>query len=133
MNRYGYAMLGSLVAILSSRLYVVLDGSLNFTFDNHVLHHAYYRFWILILAGIVKIIDRKLSMNVISTMIGFALGLIADEMNLFLNIGHAYTLTLYYQPFNYYWDFSLIFLFYTLSRMASPINLIIGNHEEVEI
>ena len=54
-------------------------------------------------------------------------------MNLFLNVGHAYTLTLYYQPINYYWDFSLIFLFYTLSRMARPINLIIGNPEEVEI
>lgn len=58
MNRYGYAMLGSLIAILSSRLYVVLDGSLNFPFDNHVLHHAYYRFGIMVLTGMAKLIEK---------------------------------------------------------------------------
>lgn len=132
MNRYAYALAGSTIAILSSRLYVGLGGPLNFSIDDHVLHHAYYGFGILILAGIVKMVDRKISMNVISIMIGFALGLIADEMDLFLNIGHAYTLTLYYQPINYYWDFSLIFLFYILSKKG-PVNLIIGNPGGVEI
>ena len=70
MNRYGYALAGSIIAILSSRLYVGLGGPLNFSIDDHVLHHAYYGFGILIFAGMVKLFDRKISMNVISAMIG---------------------------------------------------------------
>ena len=77
MNRYGFALLGSLSAILSARLYVALGGSLNYSFLGYQLHHFYYGLSLLVVAGVLKRI--KASESLISFITSMALGYIADE------------------------------------------------------
>ena len=85
MNRYGFALLGSLSAILSARMYVALGGSLNYYFLGYQLHHFWYGLSLLIVVGILKRI--KASESLISFTTGMALGFIADEFDRFLSIG----------------------------------------------
>jgi hypothetical protein len=113
MNKYGFALAGSLTAIISGRLYVGLGGSLDFTIFNHVLHHFYYGLSLLIVAGILKRI--KASESLISFIIGMALGFIADESDLLLSIGRPYTLYLYNQPLNLAMDIILILTLWKFS------------------
>ena len=113
MNKYGFALAGSLTAIISGRLYVGLGGSLDFTIFNHVLHHFYYGLSLLIVAGILKRI--KASESLISFIIGMALGFISDESDLLLSIGKSYTLQLYNAPFNLAMDIILILTLWKFS------------------
>ena len=113
MNKYGFALLGSLSAILSARLYVALGGSLNYSFMGYQLHHFYYGLSLLVVAGILKRI--KASESLISFIIGMALGFIADESDLLLSIGRPYTLYLYNQPLNLGMDVILILTLWKFS------------------
>ena len=56
MNRYGFALLGSLSAIISARMYVLAGGNLNYSFLGYQLHHFYYGLSLLVIAGI-QILD----------------------------------------------------------------------------
>ena len=129
MNRYSYSMLGSLIAIILSRSYVLLGGSLNFSFLGHELHHLYYGLGILILLPILK--KRGLSYQWIFFLIGFALGLISDEADLLLSIGSPYTLRLYDNPINFATDLILILTFFRLSQNHSYINGLLYDSETV--
>ena len=113
MNKYGFALIGSISAILSARLYVSLGGSLNFSIFNHTLHHFYYGIALLVIAGILKRI--KASESLISFIIGMALGFIADESDLLLSIGRSYTLQLYNDPLNLAMDIILILTLWKFS------------------
>ena len=113
MNKYGFALLGSLSAILSARMYVALGGSLNYSFMGHELHHFYYGIGLLVIAGILKRI--KASESLISFIIGMALGFISDESDLLLSIGKSYTLQLYNAPFNLAMDIILILTLWKFS------------------
>ena len=129
MNKYGFSLLGSLVAIILSRSYVLLGGSLNFFFIGHELHHLYYGIGILILLPILR--KRGLSYQWIYFLFGFALGLVSDEADLLLSIGSAYTLRLYDNPINFATDLILILTFFRLSQNHSYINGLLYDSETV--
>ena len=113
MNRYSFALIGSLSAIISARLYVGFGGNLNYSFLGHELHHFYYGIGLLVIAGILKRI--KASESLISFIIGMALGFITDEFDLLLSIGRPYTLYLYNQPLNLAADIILILTLWKFS------------------
>ena len=114
MNRYGFALAGSLTAIVSARAYVSLGGSLNFTIFNHTLHHFYYGLSILILLPILR--KKGLSYSWTYFLIGFSLGLITDEFDLILSIGESYSLELYDNPVNIAMDLILVLVLFRLSQ-----------------
>ena len=114
VNKYGFALAGSLVAIILSRSYVSLGGSLNFSFLGYQLHHFWYGISLLILAGILRI--RKFPESLIFFTIGLGLGFIFDEFDLLLSIGSPYTLRLYDNPVNIAMDLILVLVLFRLSQ-----------------
>jgi hypothetical protein len=115
MNKNGFILAGSILAILSGRLYVGLGGNLNYSFLGFQLHHFYYGISLLILAGILKI-KSKVPESVILFLTGLGLGYISDEFDLLLSIGRPYTLQLYNAPLNLAADTILILVLFRLSR-----------------
>ena len=115
MNRYGFALAGSISAIISARAYVGLGGGLDFSIFNHVLHHFYYGISLLILAGILKV-RNKVPASVILFLTGMALGFVCDEFDLLLSIGRPYTLQLYNAPLNLAMDVILVLVLFRLSQ-----------------
>ena len=130
MNRYGFALIGSLGAIISARLYVGLGGGLDFSIFNHVLHHFYYGVALLILGGILKIKSR-VPESVLLFIVGMALGYIADESDLFLSIGRPYTMQLYYAPLNLAMDTILILVLFRLSENRNYVHGLLYDSEHV--
>ena len=116
MNRYGFALIGSISAILSARLYVSLGGSLNFSIFNHTLHHFYYGLSLLVVAGLLRI-RNKVPESLIFFVIGLGLGFVTDEFNLLVNIGQRYTLAMYDNPVNLAMD---TFLLIALMKLSQP-------------
>jgi hypothetical protein len=114
MNRYRFALLGSLSAIISARLYVGFGGSLNFSFLGHELHHFYYGISLLIFAGILK--RKGVSELLIFFIVGLGLGYIFDEFDLLLSFGKPYTMRLYDNPINISMDTILILIFFRLNQ-----------------
>lgn len=55
MNKYGYALVGSILSISSARLCVGLGGSLNFSLLGHSLHHFNYGLGLTLIALIPKL------------------------------------------------------------------------------
>ena len=114
MNKYGFALIGSIASIVSARLYVGLGGPLNFSILGHSLHHFYYGVGLLILAGILKL--RKIDLpGLIPFLTGAGLGFITDETTLIIFIGHAYTMQLYDSPINISMDVLLLLGLWKLS------------------
>ena len=117
MNKNGFILAGSIVAIVSGRLYVGLGGNLNYSFLGYQLHHFYYGVALLILAGILKL--RKVPESLIFFVLGLGLGYVCDEFDLLLSFGRSYTLELYNAPLNLASDVILLLALYRLSR-SSP-------------
>ena len=113
MNRYSYALIGSISAIVSARAYVSMGGNLNYSVLGYQLHHFYYGVALLVIAGILK--RLKSPEWLIFFILGMALGFIADEFDLLLSIGRSYTLQLYNEPLNLAMDIILIFTLWKLS------------------
>ena len=113
MNKYSFTLAGSLLAILSARIYVLAGGNLNYSFLGYELHHFYYGICLLVIAGILK--RLKSPEWLISFIIGMALGYIADESDLLLSIGRSYTLQLYNNPLNFATDIILLLTLWKLS------------------
>ena len=114
MNKYSYALVGSLGAILSARLYVGFGGSLNFSIFNHTIHHLYYGICLLIIAAFLK--KMKVPESLLFFVIGLGLGFVMDEFNLLVNIGQRYTLAMYDNPVNLAMDTSLLIALMKLSQ-----------------
>ena len=129
MNRYSYSLLGSLIAIVSARVYVALGGGLDFTIFNHTLHHFYYGVALLILAAILKV--RKFPESLISFILGMALGYVADEFDLLLSIGKPYSMQLYYAPLNLAMDTILILVLFRLSENRNYVHGLLYDTEHV--
>ena len=129
MNRYGFALIGSLSAITSARLYVALGGGLDFTIFNHTLHHFYYGVALLILAGILRI--RKFPEPLIFFTIGLGLGYLCDEFDLLLSIGRPYSMQLYYAPLNLAMDTILILVLFRLSENRNYVHGLLYDTEHV--
>ena len=121
MNRYGFALIGSLSAITSARLYVGLGGSLNYSFLGYQLHHFWYGVSLLILAGILRI-RNKVPASVILFLTGLGLGYISDEFDLLLSIGRPYTLQLYNAPLNLAMDVILVLVLFRLSQTHNYVH-----------
>ena len=121
MNRYGFALVGSISAIISARAYVGLGGGLDFSIFNHVLHHFYYGISLLILAGILKV-RNKVPASVILFLTGMALGFVCDEFDLLLSIGRPYTLQLYNAPLNLAMDVILVLVLFRLSQTHNYVH-----------
>ena len=115
MNKNGFILAGSILAILSGRLYVGLGGNLNYSFLGFQLHHFYYGLVLLILGGVLKI-KSKVPESVILFLTGLGLEYISDEFDLLLSIGRPYTLQLYNAPLNLAADTILILVLFRLSR-----------------
>ena len=129
MNRYSYSLLGSLIAIVSARVYVALGGGLDFTIFNHTLHHFYYGVALLILAAILKV--RKFPESLIFFILGMALGYVADEFDLLLSIGKPYSMQLYYAPLNLAMDTILILVLFRLSENRNYVHGLLYDTEHV--
>ena len=129
MNRYSYSLLGSLVAIVSARVYVALGGGLDFTIFNHTLHHFYYGVALLILAAILKV--RKVPESLIFFTIGLGLGYLCDEFDLLLSIGKPYSMRLYYAPLNLAMDTILILVLFRLSENRNYVHGLLYDTEHV--
>ena len=114
MNKNGFILAGSIVAIVSGRLYVGLGGNLNYSFLGYQLHHFWYGISLLIFAGIMKV--KKVPESLIFFIVGLGLGYISDEFDLLLSIGRPYTLELYNAPLNLAMDTILILVLFRLSR-----------------
>lgn len=129
MNRYLPALIGSIFAIVLSRSYVFMGGSLNFSFFGHQLHHLYYGLSILILLPILK--RKGLSHQWIFFLIGFSLGLVSDEADLLLSIGSPYTLRLYDNPVNIAMDLILVLVLFRLSQTHAYVCGLLYDTEHV--
>ena len=121
MNRYGFALAGSISAIISARLYVGLGGGLDFSIFNHVLHHFYYGISLLILGGILKI-KSMVPESVLLFIVGMALGYVCDEFDLLLSVGRPYTLQLYNAPLNLAMDVILVLVLFRLSQTHNYVH-----------
>ena len=121
MNRYGFALAGSISAIISARAYVALGGSLNYSFLGYQLHHFWYGISLLILAGILKI-KSEVPEPLILFIIGLGLGYISDEFDLLLSIGRSYTLQLYNAPLNLAMDVILVLVLFRLSQTHNYVH-----------
>ena len=115
MNKNGFILAGSILAILSGRLYVGLGGNLNYSFLGYQLHHFYYGVCLLIVAAILKI-KSKVPESVILFLTGLALGYVFDEFDLLLSVGRPYTLELYNAPLNLAMDVILVLVLFRLSQ-----------------
>ncbi len=63
-----------------------------------MIHHLYYGVGLIILSLILLLLSDLLDLDMeflISFMFGFSLGLIVDEINMFLFIGSPYTMQMY--------------------------------------
>ena len=129
MNKYAFSLLGSLVAIVSARVYVALGGGLDFTIFSHVLHHFYYGVALLILAGIMKV--KKVPESLIFFVVGMALGFIFDEFDLILSIGESYSLELYDNPVNVAMDLILVLFLFRLSQSHNYVHGLLYDTEHV--
>lgn len=129
MNRYSYALLGSILSISSARLYVGLGGPLNFSVLGHELHHFYYGIGLLILAGILKL--KGINPNLIAFIVGLSLGYITDETTLIIFIGHAYSMQLYDSPIDISLDILLVMTLWRLSAQEDCLH--ISNGPEVSL
>ena len=121
MNKNGFILAGSILAILSGRLYVGLGGNLNYSFLGYQLHHFYYGLSLLILAGILKI-KSEVPEPLILFIIGLGLGYISDEFDLLLSIGRSYTLQLYNAPLNLAADVILVLVLFRLSQTHNYVH-----------
>jgi hypothetical protein len=121
MNKNGFILAGSILAILSGRLYVGLGGNLNYSFLGYQLHHFYYGISLLILAGILKV-RNKVPEPLILFIIGLGLGYISDEFDLLLSIGRSYTLQLYNAPLNLATDVILVLVLFRLSQTHNYVH-----------
>ena len=130
VNKYGFALIGSLTAITSARLYVGLGGSLNFSILGHELHHFYYGITLLIIAAILKI-KSKVPESLIFFIIGLGLGYLCDEFDLLLSIGRPYTLELYDNPVNVAMDLILVLILFRLSRSHNYVHGLLYGAERV--
>ena len=130
MNKNGFILAGSILAILSGRLYVGLGGNLNYSFLGFELHHLYYGVSLLILAGILKI-KSKVPESVILFLTGMALGYIVDESDLLLSIGRSYTLELYNAPLNLSMDIILVLVLFRLSQTHNYVHGFLPGTEHV--
>ena len=130
MNKNGFILAGSILAILSGRVYVGLGGNLNYSFLGFQLHHFYYGISLLILAGILKI-KSEVPEPLILFIIGLGLGYISDEFDLLLSIGRSYTLQLYNAPLNLAMDVILVLVLFRLSQTHSYVNGLLYDSETV--
>jgi hypothetical protein len=120
MNRYGFALISSISAIISARLYVGLGGSLNYSFLGYQLHHFWYGISLLILAGIMKV--KKVPESLIFFVLGLGLGYVCDESDLLLSIGRPFTIQLYLAPLNLAMDIILILTLFKLSQTHNYVH-----------
>ena len=91
------AAVGSLLGISIARSYVYMSGNLDIVILGHVLHHIDYGFAILVLVAIslsvLRSVKKRIPWKGVSGITGFSLGLITDEINIFMNFGRRYTLS----------------------------------------
>ena len=129
MNKYGFALIGSITSIASARLYVGFGGPLDFSILGHSLHHFYYGVSLLILSGILRL--KRINPNLIAFIVGLSLGYITDETTLIMFIGHAYTMQLYDSPINISMDILLLIGLLRLSAQGDYLH--VSNGPEVTL
>ncbi|MCL5009614.1 MAG: hypothetical protein M1433_01365 [Candidatus Parvarchaeota archaeon] len=111
-----YVILGAITAILIARVYVLLGGSVTFTYDGIYLHHLFYGVILVAIVGILaflfndKLSEHNRLKKTLAFLFGLGLGLIIDESNLLILTGQEYSLTQYYSYYNIIIEFSVIIL-----------------------
>ncbi len=104
----GYFILGFVIAVVLSRLYVYQGEDINIYFYGHMIHHLYYGIILLIfsflLLSVWDISRRNIFGKTLSMVMGIGLGFIVDEFNFLFSFGKTYTVALYEQPINIVMD-----------------------------
>ena len=122
-NRFYPAFIGSCLGVIVARVYVEAGLPLRIIIYGRVLHHADYGIALLIItiASILgaKAIGSRIPWRPMSGVIGFSAALVADEINIFMNFGRRYTLTLYNSPVNVIADLILALSLLAVARMSS--------------
>ena len=120
-NRFCPAFIGSCLGVIVARVYVEAGLPLRIITYGRVLHHADYgiALLIIILAAILgaRVIGSRIPWRPISGAIGFSVALVIDEINIFMNFGRRYTLTLYNNPVNVIADLILVLSLLVVARM----------------
>lgn len=129
MNKYSFTLAGSLLAILSARIYVLAWGNLSYSFMGYQLHHFYYGLGLLIVAGILK--RMKAPESLLFFVIGLGLGYIFDEFDLLLSVGHTYTMQLYNAPLNLAMDVILVLVLLRLNENRNYVHGLLRDAETV--
>lgn len=133
-NRFYPAFIGSCLGVIVARVYVEGGLPLRIIIYGRVLHHADYGIALLILtiAAIqgAKAIGSGIPWRLISGVMGFSVALVIDEINIFMNFGRRYTLTLYNNPVNVIADLTLILSLLVVARM--PFHSRTGHIELIE-
>lgn len=120
-NRFCPAFIGSCLGVIVARFYVEAGLPLRIIIYGRVLHHADYGIALLIitLAAILgaKAVGSRIPWRLISGVVGFSVALVIDEINIFMNFGRRYTLTLYNNPVNVIADLILVLSLLVVARM----------------
>ena len=109
-NTAFYLLLGIVLAVFIARAYVYFGGNLGLGYDGISFHHIFLGIILVIVSGFVffafndRLAKNKMVMNVMAVIFGFGAGLITDEANFLISVGHYYNLSNYYQPINGYVD-----------------------------
>ena len=138
-NRFYPAFIGSCLGVIVARAYVEAGLPLRIIIYGRVLHHVDYGIALLVLtiAAILgtMAIGARIPWRLISGVIGFSVALVIDEINIFMNFGRRYNLTLYNNPVNVIADLILALSLLGVARMPSlsgqrQIELLHGANEK---
>ena len=133
-NRFYPAFIGSCLGVIVARVYVEAGLPLRIIIYGRVLHQVDYGIALLIitLAAILgaTAIGSRIPWRLISGAIGFSVALVIDEINIFMNFGRRYTLTLYNNPVNVIADLILVLSLLVVARM--PFHSRTGHIELIE-
>lgn len=109
--KYEFMLIGSIIVILFSRLYVLRGYPLGVYYNGIMLHHIYYGFILVIISWFILVLTDDMEWDnldrSISFVMGAGLGFIADEIN-FLFYWKSYSLSDYWSPVNIVADMFLI-------------------------
>ena len=120
-NRFYPAFIGSCLGVIVARVYVEAGLPLRIIIYGRVLHHVDYGIALLIItiAAVLgaKAVGSRIPWRLISGVVGFSVALVIDEINIFMNFGRRYTLTLYNNPVNVIADLILVLSLLVVARM----------------
>lgn len=132
-NPLAYILIGAIVAIVVSRIYVFLGGFTSLTIDGVTFHHFFGGVALMAVVGILSFFlnDRArgsgIIRRVLALLFGIGMGFVIDEANLFLIGGQNYTLGQYYVPADIFTEFVIVAILFA----ALILTTLFGPHGRI--